>query len=93
MKKVKRSVLLMVQILILVPLVISFFFAAWTAWSRYNLPYNEMGRYFDEGRAVVYEVQALEVYLLISLVLFIAVALMVSLMLKTIRLKPAKRID
>ena len=83
----------MLQILILVPLVISFLLAAWTAWSRYNLPYNEMGRYLDEGRTVVYEVQAVEVYLLISVVLFAAVVLMVSLMLKTIRLKPAKSVD
>ena len=83
----------MLQILILVALVISFLLAAWTAWSRYNLPYNEMGRYFDEGRTVVYEVQAVEVYLLISIVLFAAVVLMVSLMLKTIRLKPAKSVD
>jgi len=93
MKRVKRSVLLMLQILILVPLVISFLLAAWTAWSRYNLPYNEMGRYLDEGRTVVYEVQAVEVYLLISVVLFAAVVLMVSLMLRTIRLKPAKPVD
>lgn len=83
----------MLQILILVPLVISFLLAAWTAWSRYNLPYNEMGRYLDEGRTVVYEVQAVEVYLLISVVLFAAVVLMVSLMLRTIRLKPAKPVD
>ena len=83
----------MVQILILVPLVVSFILAAWTAWSRYNLSYNEMGRYFDEGRAVVYEEQAFEVYVLISLILFAAVALMVSLMLKTIRIKPAKPVD
>ena len=83
----------MAQILILVPLVISFILAAWTAWSRYNLPYNEMGKYFDEGRAVVYEEQAFEVYVLISIVLFAAVALMVSLMLKTIKIKPVKPVD
>ena len=93
MKKVKRSVLLLAQILLLVPLVISFILAAWTAWSRYNLPYYERGRYFDEGRAVVYEEQAFEVYVLISLILFAAVALMVRLMLKTIKIKPVKPVD
>jgi hypothetical protein len=93
MKKVKRSVLLMVQTLLLVPLVILFLIFAWTAWRRYNLPYNEMGRYFDEGQVVVYEEQALEVYVLISIVLFAAVALIVRLMLKTIRLKSSKPVD
>jgi len=93
MKKVKRSVLLVAQFLLLVPLVVSFILAAWTAWRRYNLPYNEMGKYFDEGRAVVYEEQAFEVYVLMSIVLFAAVALMVSLMLKTIKIKPVKPVD
>ena len=93
MKKVKRSVLLGAQILLLVPLVISFILTAWTAWRKFNLPYNEMGRHFDEGPAVVYEEQALEVYVLISIVLFAAVALIVSLMLKTIRIKPVKPVD
>jgi hypothetical protein len=93
MKKVKRSVLLIAQLLLLVPLVASFILSTWTAWRRYNLPYNEMGRHFDEGHVVVYEEQAIEVYVLISIVLFAAVALMVRLMLKTIRLKPAKTVD
>ena len=83
----------MVQTLFLVPLVILFLIFAWMAWRRYNLPYNEMGRYFDEGQAVVYEVQALEVYVLISIVLFVAVALIVRLMFKTMKLKPAKHVD
>jgi len=93
MKKVKRSVLLTAQLLLLVPLVILFVLFAWTAWRRYDLTYNEMGKYFDEGQVAVYEEQALEVYVLISIVLFLAVALIVRLMVKTIRLKGAKRVD
>lgn len=93
MKKIKRSVLLTVQTLLLVPLAILFILFAWTAWRRYDLPYNEMGRYFDEEQVVVYEEQALEIYILISIVLFAAVALIVRLIFKTIRIKPAKQAD
>jgi hypothetical protein len=71
-------------------LVILFIFFAVTAWQRYNLPYNEMGRYFDESQVIVYEEQAWEVYMLISIVLFAAIGLVVSLISKTIRLKPPK---
>jgi hypothetical protein len=83
----------MAQLLLLIPLVILFIIFSWTAWRRYNLPYNEMGRYFDGGQVVVYEEQALEVYVLISIALFAAVAVIASLMLKTIRLKSSKPVD
>ena len=85
---VKRSVLLTVQLVVFVPLFAAFIFCAWTAWSRYNLPYNEMGRYFNDEQVVVYQEQTLEVYTFISVILFLALAFLAGLIVKTIRFKP-----
>jgi hypothetical protein len=85
---VKRSVLLTVQLVLFVPLFAAFVFCAWTAWSRYNLAYNEMGKYFSDEQVVVYQEQAMEVYMFISVILFLAVAFLAGLIVKTIKFKP-----
>jgi hypothetical protein len=85
---VKRSVLLTVQLVVFVPLFAAFVFCAWTAWSRYNLQYNEMERYFNDEQVAVYQEQALEIYMFISVILFLAVAFLAGLIIKTIRFKP-----
>jgi hypothetical protein len=85
---VKRSVLLTVQLVVFVPLFAAFVFCAWTAWSRYNLQYNEMERYFSDDQVVVYQEQTLEVYMFISVILLLASAFLAGLIVKTIRFKP-----
>ncbi len=36
-------------------------------WQRSQLPYNEEGRYFDPGEAVVYNEQSVMIWLVLSL--------------------------
>jgi uncharacterized membrane protein (UPF0182 family) len=85
---VKRSVVLTVQLVVFVPLFVAFIFCAWTAWNRSNLPYNDMGRYFNDEQVAVYQEQTLEVYMFISVILFLAVAFLAGLIVKTVRFKP-----
>lgn len=47
-----------------------FLASAWLWWQRKNLPYNEEGRYFDG--LVVYEEQGAFVYLVLTLIFFLA---------------------
>jgi len=45
---------------------------------RINLPYNEMGRYFDENMDVVYHYQGVFIYRLLFILCVLAVILLVS---------------
>ena len=39
---------------------------AYLSYSVWNLPYNEMGRYYDPINSIVYHHQSLEIYTLIA---------------------------
>ena len=57
-----KSLLFWTQLLICLSLALSVTFLGWQFLFRYNLEYNEMGRYFDEEESVVYHEQAILSY-------------------------------
>jgi energy-coupling factor transporter transmembrane protein EcfT len=72
--KIKKAFILSVQIFICLLLVFLTAFFGWQFFMQSRLPYNEMGRYFDEEKIVVYHEQAVPFYgllLAISLVALI----------------------
>jgi len=48
---------------------------------RINLPYNEMGRYFDEKMDVVYHYQTVEVFILLLILCILAIILLILIIL------------
>jgi hypothetical protein len=67
---------LLIALLAILLFVTTFFIV--TYFKVHDLPYNEMGRYFDENEVVVYDEQAVGVYGFISVVFSIGTLIMMK---------------
>ncbi len=80
-----RKGLLIIQLLLLIPVAFLFTFFCMDFIKRYNLTYNEMGRYFDEEYVIVYHEQAVLIYGIITAILLAFVVWLGKWTLSTLR--------
>jgi hypothetical protein len=85
----KKSISIFAQFFVCFLMVLLTVFFGWEFVFRYTLHYNEMGRYFDEERAVVYDEQAVLIHGLFFAGCLLVLAIMCRWILKTLRRKDA----
>ena len=82
---IRRGILLTIQLVILVLLMFLMVFFSWEFFTRYNLPYNEMGRYFDEENSVVIHEQTLPFFGFLALLFLVLSVVSAFWIFKTIK--------